>query len=208
MNEELELAASGVASDIMEMIQARAFDESATPISILEQGNLPSGVGDFTPAWALGMSGDHTCDLLKPAITPHCDDVDDLHRMRGVPVEATLSNGAELPFEADVNVYYVDSPADTRPSSSATRHKRVDLTLRSSLGKKDHKNVFTTSRVISYDPIKTERDYESCFGPIGVALPSSVTCAGLPDNEHVEVHGGGTVVINPDGGVIEIPGAP
>lgn len=160
VSNEVELAAAGLASEVMEFIGARSFDERSTPERIADAlGVVPDGPDAFTNASSFGYSGD--CDLLQPSNTPSCDDIDDLDDLGWTPVYVTLAHGRTLDFEIKTDVYYVDSPSSMTPSSSRTRHKRVDMNLRSDYATAGEDGILRVTRVFSYDPIKAEMDYEN-----------------------------------------------
>ena len=157
---EVELAAAGLASEAMEFIGARSFDERTTPEKIADaNGSVPDDPGEFSASTTFGYSGD--CDFLRPANTPSCDDVDDLAGRGWTPVDVTLAHGRTLDFEIKTDVYYVDSPSSMTPSSAKTRHKRVIMNLRSPYASTGDDGVLRVTRVVSYDPVKAEMDYEN-----------------------------------------------
>lgn len=189
ISDEVELAASGLSSDIMEMIGARAFDEKSTPAAILARQRVPENGNDFTTVAYLGSNdrGTGGCNLLRPIQTPECDDVDDVGGLTWQPVEVELAHGRSLPFEVNVDVKYVTDPGSETASAVRTRHKRVTLTLRSRFLRSGQANGYiTTTRVISYDPIKAELDFERLYGPMGTTDPST---GGWIPNEPVEPTG-------------------
>ena len=176
LSDEIELAASGLSSDVMEMIGARSFDEKSTPEAIFARQYIPRAGADFTSAGNLGLvdAGTDGCHLLRPAATPDCDDVDDVVSEAWQPVEVELAHGRTLPFEIRTDVYYVDDPASVVRAAGRTRHKRVTLSVRSPhLRNRTADGIITTTRVISYDPIKAEADFERLYGPLGVNTPPS-----------------------------------
>lgn len=174
LSDEIELAASGLSSDVMEMIGARSFDEKSTPEAVFARQFIPREGGDFTSPGNLGSNdrGGSGCNLLRPGLTPECDDVDDVAASVWTPVSVELAHGRSLPFEVKIDVYYVDDPASITRASGRTRHKRVTLTVRSPhLRNRTADGAITTTRVISYDPIKAEQDFERLYGPLGVNTP-------------------------------------
>lgn len=168
LRDEVEIAASGTAQHVIEMLAARSFDEQSSPARVFQAGGVPTSSSQFTAAGSFTSDrGTLGCDLMDPSDTPLCDDVDDVNGLRNVVVEARLSDGRTLPFTADLNVVYVSSPGATTASSSPTLHKRVDLTLRSSMLPDLPNGILQVSRVISYDPMKADADMESMCGVIG-----------------------------------------
>ena len=181
IRDELELAASGTAQHVMEMIAARSYDEASTPVQVFRAHGVPSSTGSFTDGGhgEFGRYGDPSkCDLMVPANTPKCDDVDDMDGIRDAPVFALLSDGRTLDFTADVDVSYVTEPGSDSTSSTPTLHKRVDLTLHSAHPAAPVRGMVAVSRVISYDPIKADADMEVKCGPIGLSTSSCREGAG------------------------------
>lgn len=174
LSDEVELAASGLSADIMEMIGARSFDERSTPDAILALQHVPTVGANFSSPSSLGGGdrGSAGCDLLVPLNTPECDDVDDVSGPDWLPVEVELAHSRSLPFEVRVSVYYVTDPASVAVSTTRTLHKRVTLDIRSRFltGDADQGHVSIT-RVISYDPVKATLDFERVHGPMGVKDP-------------------------------------
>ena len=162
---EVEMAATGLASEILEFAGARSFDENTTPGAIETAGGaVPSDPTAFSATGTFGTAG--TCDLLRP--TPPdapggCDDLDDLDDDRWIPVAIAVSLTDSLRFEARTSVYYVDSATAMDRSTAKTRHKRVVLDLRSLEGR-DLVRVRVT-RVFSYDPDKALKDHEAGLEP-------------------------------------------
>src|SRR5690606_32608432 len=104
-------------------IAARSYDEASTPVRVFQAGGVPTGTSLFTAGANFAVDrGGAGCNLMDPASTPECDDVDDVNGLRDVPVEARLSDGRSLPFTADVDVFYVAGPSATAPSSLPTLH--------------------------------------------------------------------------------------
>jgi len=170
MADEIELAAAGLASEILAFVDGRSFDEASTPSAIAdENGAVPNDPGEFTAGVTFGATdrGSEGCNLLRPVLTPDCDDVDDVawgpddmddDGWRDVTVE--LSRGRTLPFEVRMQVYYVDNAESMVESASPTRHKRILIDVRSPFAG-DANGVYRATRVVSYDPIKAEMDWEN-----------------------------------------------
>lgn len=170
VTDEMELAASGLVSDVMEFAEARSFDESTTVEAILASGVVPTTSSTFSDAGRFGAAdrGTAGCDLLRPGLTRDCDDVDDLSGLTWVPVEIALADTRRLPFTVRIAVTYVTDATTQTASPTPTRHKRVSIDVRSPFVRGGTSNVMHITRVISYDPIKTEKDYEDVYGAIGV----------------------------------------
>ncbi len=174
---ELELAAAGLASEAMSFIEGRSFDERSTPEKIANAGGaVPDGPSQFTSANSFGYGGD--CNFLHPASTPNCDDVDDLAGRGWTPVSIELARELiidpatgdpypdsvrtrTLDFEVRTDVFYVDSAESMTPAAGRTLHKRVTMDIRSKFVPGQNEGMVRVTRVISYDPIKADMDYEN-----------------------------------------------
>jgi len=163
---ELSLAGSGLASDIMEMVGARSFDENSTPEKIHQAGAVPESPTAFTSALVIAndSTSNKNCDLLSP--TPDCDDVDDIRGLEAEHYSILLAEGRELDFEVSTDVIYVTDAEGGIESDLPTRHKKVTIEVRS-VNERSSVEPLRFSRVFSYDPIKAEMDYERIYGPIG-----------------------------------------
>lgn len=161
ISNEIELAATGLASEVLEFIGARSFDENTTPEVIASRdGVVPAGPSAFSGDGSFGYSG--ACDLLMPANTPDCDDIDDLDGRDWTEVEVALAHGRSLTFEIRTDVFYVDDPSSMERADAPTRHKRVVMDLRSPYVTGDEQDgALRVTRVFSYDPVKAEMDYEN-----------------------------------------------
>lgn len=168
MTDELELAASGLVSDVLEFAEARSFDESTTPRVIEATQLVPALSSVFTATTAFGAAdrGAAGCNLLTPGVTPECDDLDDLSGLVDVPVSIPLANGRSVPFLATISVEYVSGPASTTVPATPTRHKRIVVSVRSRFVNSGRTTVLESPRVISYDPVKAAKDHEDIYGPI------------------------------------------
>lgn len=164
VTDELELAAAGLASEIVAMIDGRSFDENSTPEAIGDaDGDMPEGADAFTSGSTFGAAdrGAEGCDLLRPASTPDCDDVDDVSSDEWRPVDIQLAHDRTLPFEVRTQVYYVSDPESMAVSADPTLHKRVLIDVRSRYMAYADEGLYRATRVVSYDPIKAEMDYEN-----------------------------------------------
>ena len=169
VEDELELAAAGLASEIVALIEGRSFDEKTTPSAIADKnGKVPDNPNQFTDGDTFGAEdrGPDGCDLLRPALTEECDDVDDVSWDEDTgespwhDVEVDLSHGRSFPFGVRVQVYYVDDPNSMDEAASRTRHKRILIDVRSPFAG-DDEGIYRATRVVSYDPVKAEMDYEN-----------------------------------------------
>ena len=169
VTDEIELAASGLTSDILEFAEARSFDETTTPEVIDGTERVPEDASLFSPASVFGAPdrGTAGCDLLQPGETPGSDDLDDLEGLAVVPVDVVLANGRRLPFTATLTVIYVTDAENMTPSATPTLHKRISVSVVSPFVRGGRSEVLLATRVISYDPIKAEKDHEDVYGAIG-----------------------------------------
>lgn len=160
---EIEMAASGTIMHIMEFIASRSFDERSTPDGIHGRNYLPEFGDDFIGVQHFGDTdrGASGCDLLQPFETPECDDVDDYSGLQGLLVNAELSTGYALPFNVGVDVQYVHDAGDL--SDHPTLHKLV--TVRAESDYLPYGEI-SIQRVVSYDPVKAEMEYEEVHGPL------------------------------------------
>lgn len=177
VTDELELAAAGLASEAMAFIEGRSFDERSTPEKIRDaQGAVPDDPSQFSAPSTFGYDG--ACDYLHPANTPGCDDVDDLADRDWTPVSIELARELvidpatgkpypdsvrtrELDFEIRTDVFYVDTADSMVPAALPTRHKRVMMDIRAGYVPGQPEGILRVTRVVSYDPIKADMDYEN-----------------------------------------------
>lgn len=168
---EIEVASAGTIMHILEFVGSRSFDDHSTPDVMQSRNYLPEFEDDFIDVAQFGATdrGTNGCDLIKPYLTPDCNDVDDVDGLQGLAVNAQLSSGQSLPFTVDLEVYYVaDGDAD-QPSRESTLHKLVTVTAYSDYLPSGQVSI---QRVISYDPIKAEMDYEEVHGALeGGGIP-------------------------------------
>lgn len=159
LHDEYDLAASGVMMHVMELIASRSFDENSTPEAINDHRRVPERPSDFTHRYQFGG---YTCNLERPVLTPECDDVDDLDGIENQLVHAHLRGDKTLPFEVSIDVYYVDDADLEQPVSYRTKNKRVILVAESPL--RPGIELVRLERVVSYDPLKAEADFETIYG--------------------------------------------
>ena len=163
VTDELELAAAGLASEVVAFVDGRSFDENSTPSAIGDQdGDIPDDPAEFTAGGTFGAAdrGADGCNLLFPALTPDCDDVDDISSDEWRPVDVELSHDRSLPFQVRTQVYYVDDPDAMDPADAPTLHKRILIDIRSRYMAYAEEGLYRATRVVSYDPVKAEMDYE------------------------------------------------
>lgn len=177
VTDELELAAAGLASEAMAFIEGRSFDENSTPERIAAaSGAVPENESEFSDPNTFGYDGD--CNYLHPLDTPECDDVDDLAGRDWTPVSIELARELiidpdtgvpypdsvrtrELDFDVRTDVFYVDTANSMTPASGKTRHKRVTMDIRANYVPGSADGFVRVTRVVSYDPIKADMDYEN-----------------------------------------------
>ncbi len=160
---EIEMAAAGTIMHILEFAGSRSYDDHSTPGVMYSRNYLPKYDDDFVALDAFGAAdrGGSGCDLMQPFQTAQCNDVDDLDGLRAVPVNAELSTGQSLPFTVDIDVEYVMDREATQSSDESTLHKLVTVTAHSDYLPQGEVSI---QRVVSYDPVKAELDYESVHG--------------------------------------------
>src|SRR5690606_22303284 len=74
IRDEVEIAASGTAQHVVEMIAARSYDEASTPVRVFQAGGVPTGTSLFTAGANFAVDrGGAGCNLMDPASTPECD---------------------------------------------------------------------------------------------------------------------------------------
>ena len=171
IRDELEVSATGTAQNVIELIGARAFDESSVPQTLSAVGaiDVPRTASLFALESTFGVTdrGTAGCHLTEPSATPECDDLDDVHGVSGT-VDVDMGGGRSLPFEAEVEIDYVTGPDEDAPEATVpTLHKRVTLVMSSPLILDGQRPIVIISRVFSYDPVKAEFDYERLYGPFG-----------------------------------------
>jgi len=190
VDDELEIAAAGVAMHVMELIGNRAFDERTEPAEVNTKGML-ADEQQLTTSSAFGSSTG--CDLDEPyKDTVQCDDIDDAHMAEGEwqDVPFRLKDGRELPFEVHVEVFYVDlSDLDTPLySGQKSHHKKVIVRIRAKRHTRQNRysNGFVRiERIFSYDVKKAENRLREKYGdpllvndPVLEDLPPAVETGG------------------------------
>ena len=189
VDDELEIAASGVATHIMELISNRAFDQRTLPAETNTKG-LVVGTAELTSSSAFGTATG--CDLDEPyKDTVACVDVDDAHMADGTwqDVPFHLKDGKELPFDVHVDVFYVDPSNLDQPLTAGQRslHKKVVINVRAKrhVQQNRYSNGFVRlERIISYDTKRAENRLKEAFGtPVsGVVDPPVVDETGGDNN--------------------------
>lgn len=167
IRDEYAVAATGVLMHVLEMAAARSFDRQSTPDRIRALGRLP-GVGDFTPPSAFGSPAG-SCNLLEPWRTAQCRALEDLHGIERQPVTIPLASGRTMTFEISITVEYVDDADLSVPVPYPTANKRVTARAFAAdvprLGE-----IVRLERVVAFDPVKAEAEYEAVHGPL-ITLP-------------------------------------
>lgn len=115
---ELTEMALGVAQQSMEVVRARAYDDST-------RGTLNGTVtsaSDLTPT-ASFPSGRHCEGFAGSQV---CNDVDDFHQMTSATVPFQLPEGEQFDFTVDIQVQYVD---DNLTPTGGPRSFRKKITI-------------------------------------------------------------------------------
>ncbi len=169
VDDELEIAAAGVAMHVMELIGNRAFDDRTVPSEVNTNG-MPEGDSEFTNDSAFGQ--ETGCDLDEPYNdTVQCDDIDDADmaddEWQEVPFR--LKDGKELPFDVQVRVFYVDPSNLDQPllSGQKSLQKKVVVKVRSKRHVKQNRytNGFVRlERIFSYDVKRAENRLKEQYG--------------------------------------------
>ena len=169
VDDELEIAGAGVAMHIMELIGNRSFDARTLPDQVSYEG-MPTGSSEMSSSSSFGMySG---CDLDEPfKDSIQCQDIDDVHMLESEwqRVPFNLKDGKELPFDVNVEVFYVDSDNLNSPLSSGQRsmHKKVVVRVRSTHHAMQHRyqdGFVKLERIFSYDKKRAENRFAEKYG--------------------------------------------
>ena len=121
---EMQQMAIGVAKQSMEVVRARAFDDSTKsgdppPSELTHPDDFPTGKD------CSAFGGNDTCDSIE-----------DFHEMFPEEDPATVSvsvPGGTFAFEIEIRVYYVDSDLD-RMKNSRTERKEVTIRVQDDRG--------------------------------------------------------------------------
>ena len=201
VDDELEVAASGVAMHVLELISNRSFDSRTSPAQV-ESGGMAVGTASYTVESAFGSQTN--CDLDEPfKDTIPCLDIDDADmaddEWQDVPFR--MRYGKELPFDVQVQVYYVDAAdMDTPlPSGQTSNHKKVVVKVRSQHHVKQNRypNGFVTlERVFSYNETRAENRHREKYGDV-VVVPADDDDDG-DDDDGDDDDGDDEPVVDPD----------
>lgn len=171
LRDEHAVAGAGMLTQAMELIAARSFDAASTPAGIHALGRLPN-VGDFTLATNFGHSppvnpdgSSGLCELLRPESTPLCMDVDDFHGTTWQEVLLPVGVDQEMPFQISISVAYVSDHNPEVFSSVPTHSKLVVIRARTPI-RPAMGEVVRLERVITYDPVKAQAEYELIYGSL------------------------------------------
>lgn len=121
---QVEQMAVGIAKQSIEVVRARAFDDStvtgSVPVSKLTApGNFPTG---------------NDCEVFDGSDV--CDSIEDFHKMEPATVEVQLPNGT-FEFEVRMEVYYVDSDLNRTGGGTRTERKEVMIEVQDVQGTGD-----------------------------------------------------------------------
>ncbi len=106
IDREYEVYASNIATQVLDHITSRAFDERTTPNNLAISGTGPDST-EFTLQSGFGsLAG---CNLYQPYLdTVICDDIDDLHMPDSVWQTVNyVADALSFPFEVRADVKYV-----------------------------------------------------------------------------------------------------
>lgn len=171
LRDEYSVAGAGMVTQVMELIAARSFDDASTPARIHQRGRLPlvtefsypDEFGHSPPTNPDGSAG--LCELLRPESSPSCVDVDDFHGTVRQEVLLPVGAGLEMQFDVSISVAYVNDHDPEVFSVSPTRSKLVVVSARPA-ARPDLGDLIRLERVITYDPIKAQAEYEMIYGPL------------------------------------------
>jgi len=211
VDDELEIAAAGVAMHIMELISDRSFDERTLPDEVNIKG-MPVGESQFTSSSAFGKQTG--CDLDEPfKDTSPCLDIDDAHMAPGEwqDVPFRLKDGKELPFDVHVEVSYINASNMDQPLGvgQTSLHKKVVVQLRSKRHVRQNRyseGFVRLERIFSFDTKRAENRLREKYGDtVPVAPPP--TDDPPPDEQGGDNNGGDeydedeVVEVDPDAAV-------
>lgn len=163
---EIEMAASGAAMTVLELIGSRSFDERTTPEGIHATETLPVDASSLSPFGQFGTHdrGNAGCNLMEPFQTPDCDDIDDVDGIQDQTISVTLSSGETIDFIISIEVDYV--ALDNMDVGTGTRSWNKRVAVRAVNQFLPYGEI-VMERVFAYDPLKAEADYEDLYGPLG-----------------------------------------
>ena len=151
---QLEVMASGIAIQVMDMLSFSAFDDRVTQARLDAEGK--PDVGDFSTFSSAGDFGAlSACDLAKPGLNKGvCEDLDDfsMDASTWVDFDFELGKADTVPFEVHVEIVYVDpSNTDIHFSGSTTSgSKKAIVKVRSDYSSRGQTPLITLERVFSY----------------------------------------------------------
>ena len=176
VDDEMEVAASGVAMHVLELISNRSFDSRTTPTQVHELG-MVGGTTSLTTKSAFGSQTN--CDLDEPFkdYIP-CLDIDDADMADDEWQETPfrMRYGKELPFDVQVQVFYVDpSDLDTHlPAGQKSFHKKVVVKVRSKHHVKQNRypdGFVRLERIFSYNETRADNRLREKYGDPVVVDP-------------------------------------
>lgn len=156
VDREIEVYASGVATQVMDYISSRSFDERTTPDKWKSLGE-PADSSQFD---AFSQFGSATaCNLFEPFNdTVICDDIDDAHMdTLWQPFTYAVDTLGTIDFEVNAQVYYVNitNPDSVLTGVTRTNTKKVIVNVRSVRHHQENRagGFAQLERLITYDPI-------------------------------------------------------
>lgn len=158
VDREIEVYASGVATQVMDYISSRSFDERTTPDKWKSLGE-PADSSQFDAFSQFGTGGVTKCNLFEPfndSIV--CDDIDDAH-MDTIwqPFTYAVDTLGTFDFEVNAQVFYVDiaTPDSVLTGATRTNTKKVIVNVRSAQHHQNNRpgGFVQLERLITYDPV-------------------------------------------------------
>lgn len=153
---QLEIMATGIAVQVMDMLSYSAFDQRTTTTEIDSKG--PPAAGDYSEFSSLSVFGSSSsCNLEEPSKNiGKCEDLDDFNMNVNdwSDFDFTLDSGHSIPFKVHIEVFYVD-PTDTSThytDSTKSYLKKVILEIRSEYSTRPNVSLVKLERVFSYSP--------------------------------------------------------
>ncbi|MEZ4699549.1 MAG: hypothetical protein R2834_04400 [Rhodothermales bacterium] len=119
LDDEMEVMASGIALQAMEVIEGKAFDSATLG---------GASVSNPSALTALPFATGNGCSLR--GLNTLCDDVDDFHEMTPDTLSFTMRDGATYAFEVTATVQYVTvTGSSVTVSAGPTYEKQITVSL-------------------------------------------------------------------------------
>lgn len=185
IDREIEVYASGVATQVMDYIGSMSFDERTTPDKWKSMGTPDST--EFDAFSQFGSATD--CNLFEPfSDTVICDDIDDAYMdTLWQPYTYNVDTLGTIEFEVNAQVYYVNiaNPDSVLTGTTRTNTKKVIVNVRSTRHHQENRNggYVQLERLITYDPIAAAAHAQAA---VPVCSGSNVTK--YVNNLHVPIY--------------------